>query len=134
MRSGVNLWITKKVACIGGLSFDHCSNGNTFEPNLGLNTFAAFAGLNYNISSEKAREVPEIPHLNKTWTQHISLRFGGKRARALVDEYFNTFSATYCVSRNYKHWFHMGAGIDAFYDASHRDDIEAAQTGHTFTP
>jgi hypothetical protein len=129
MRSGVKLGISNKVALIGGLSFDHFSNGNTFEPNLGLNTFAAFAGLNYTVETEKAREFPEIPALNKAWTQNISIRFGGKRARALVDEYFNTFSATYSVSRNYKHWFHLGAGIDAFYDASTRAEMEAAQSG-----
>jgi hypothetical protein len=129
MRSGIKLRLSNNLTSIGGLSFDHFSNGNTFEPNLGLNTFAVFAGLNYTIKTAKTREIPEIPILNKKWTPSISIRFGGKRARALVDEYFNTFSATYALSRNFKHWFHMGAGIDMFYDASTRAEMEAAQSG-----
>ncbi len=129
MRFGTEIRILPKIALTTGLSFDHFSNGNSMEPNLGLNTFAAFAGLAYSFGKPDPKIIPELPVLVKKNRPELSLRIGGKRARALVAEYFRTASLSFEYIRNAFHMVNFGFGADVFYDASTQAEMEAASAG-----
>jgi len=129
MRIGTEIRIVPKLAFTTGLSFDHFSNGNSMEPNLGLNVFAAFAGLSYSIGKTEAKLIPELPEHAKKNRPELSFRLGGKRARALVADYFRTASLSLEYIRSSFRMVHFGIGADLFYDASTQAEMEAALAG-----
>lgn len=129
MRFGTEIRILPKIALTTGLTFEHFSNGNSMEPNLGLNTFAAFAGAAYTFGQSAPKAIPDLPALVKKNRPELSLRIGGKRARALVADYFRTASLSFEYIRNAFHIVHFGVGADVFYDASTQAEMEAASAG-----
>ena len=129
MRFGAEVRIIPKLSITSGLSFDHFSNGNSMEPNLGLNVFAAFAGLAYSFGNQEPRIMVDLPELSKKNRPELSLRIGGKRARALVADYFRTASLSFEYIRSSFHMVHFGIGADLFYDASTKAEMEAASAG-----
>jgi hypothetical protein len=111
-RLNKHLWINS------GLSFTHYSNANMAEPNLGVNLFTAFAGMNYQITQVPVRiEKPIGSHQQK---HEFALIYsaGGKHTRALQSAVYFTSSA----SVEYKHHtfrkIHFGGGIDLSYDSA----------------
>ncbi|MGB0166941.1 MAG: acyloxyacyl hydrolase [Luteibaculum sp.] len=61
MRFGAKIDLMDRLALSSGLAFDHFSNGNTSEPNLGVNTLTAFMGLSYQLNETSNREATTIP-------------------------------------------------------------------------
>ncbi len=51
-RLGVNFSLSEKIELNTGLSFDHFSNANISEPNLGLNNLSAYGGLSYRLGQK----------------------------------------------------------------------------------
>lgn len=129
MRIGAEVNIIRNLSFTSGLSFDHFSNGNSMEPNLGLNNFSAFAGLSYSIGKFESLNIPELPENIKKNRPELSLRLGGKRARALVADYFRTASLSFEYIRSSFRMVHFGIGADLFYDASTQAEMEAASAG-----
>lgn len=126
-RFGASYVMPKKTDLNLGFSFDHFSNANINEPNLGINYLTAFVGLNYKIGkiSEKLRTEIQ-PHLKKT-NYECFYNIGGKHTRALTSGYFFTSSFSFDINREYFRSFYLGTGIDIFYDSSIKSLLKNAE-------
>jgi hypothetical protein len=122
-KLGTRFQLTKKLSLNTGLSFDHYSNMNMAEPNLGINLFTAFAGFNYCIGEQTEFTKTEIPQHDPKNEFAFIYAAGGKHTRALQSKVYFTSS----VSAEYKfHWkrkIHFGGGLDLFYDSSTKTEM-----------
>lgn len=117
-RMGLNYILSKKLELNSGLSFDHFSNANTHEPNLGINYVTAFGGLCYRIGKETEKLKQEIePHISKNKVE-IFASIGGKHTGVLSTKYNMTSSLSAEMKRSFFRAVHAGVGVDLFYDAS----------------
>jgi len=132
LRLGANFKIRPKIDTQFGLSFDHYSNANSADPNLGLNLVTAFAGMTYRLGHITERQKTELPkHLKKN-NFEIVQSFGGKQTRSLSGEFYYTSSLSGGINRAFFRGFHAGVGGDVFYDQSTKIVIESQ--GGTFKP
>lgn len=113
----------------GGLSFDHFSNGNLQEPNLGINSVTIYAGAGYLFGQQRANKSREQTPHERDYQFEFVYSAGGKHARALADEVFFTSSLT--AEWKYKPFrvLHFGIGGDWFYDASAKTEMELLHNG-----
>lgn len=123
--------LTKKVNLNAGLSFDHLSNANTSEPNIGMNSLTAFAGLSYYLGKRTERKLIELPKHEPKNRLYLFGSIGGKHLRSLSGEYFLTNSLSLEYVRESGRIFHIGAGVDVFYDTSVKTFLE--DEGKSFT-
>ena len=117
-RVGANYRLSDKLSVNTGLSFNHFSNANSAEPNLGINYLTGYGGVNYRLGKKGEKKTHELVAHKK---ENISVFFasiGGKRGRALVSKYFLTSSFSYEFSRAFSRKFLLGFGTDLFYDSS----------------
>ena len=123
-RLGASLALSDRHRLYGGLSFDHLSNGNTAEPNLGLNYLTAFFGGSIALGEISEKQTNEIPVHEKKNMSVVFASFGGKHSRALSSKFYFTSSLSYEFSRAFFRRLHFGIGADLFYDASVRNSLE----------
>lgn len=129
-RFGLSFRVMDKIDLEAGISFDHFSNANMQEPNLGLNYVTSFLGAGYRLGESSTRQKHELqPHKKDSWFELV-LSIGGKHTRAFQSTFFYTFS----VSAEYK-WepfrvFRAGIGADLFYDSSTETEMEALNLTH----
>ncbi|MEQ8908134.1 MAG: acyloxyacyl hydrolase [Vicingaceae bacterium] len=114
------------------ISFDHFSNGNTAEPNLGINYVSWMSGLSYAIGQQSEKKMPGIPEKDGYLEQEIVLSIGGKHSRALASTFYRTHSFSYEVRKQTFRALHLGLGADIFYDSSVKDQLE--KDGKDFQP
>lgn len=111
-RLNDRLWINS------GLSFTHYSNANMAEPNLGVNLFTAFAGINYQITPIQERIENSLESHEQKNEFALIYAAGGKHTRALQSSVYFTSS----LSLEYKHHtfrkLHFGGGMDLSYDSA----------------
>lgn len=108
-----------------GMSFDHFSNGNTGDPNLGLNNVAFFAGLRYTVGEQIVKNsAPLSAHVQKNNFEFVASA-GGKQTRSLASNFFFTSSLSGGMNREFYRGFHAGIGADIFYDESIQTQMEA---------
>lgn len=124
-KLGTKFRLNDRISVNSGLSFTHYSNANMAEPNLGVNLFTAFAGMNYQLRSVPDRIENVInPHQQKHEFAFIYAA-GGKHTRALQSKVYFTSSA----SIEYKHHtfrkIHLGGGIDISYDSATETEMSA---------
>ena len=123
LRFGVNYNIYNKLAINLGLSFDHLSNANTSEPNLGINYITAYTGLSYLIGQRTTKQKTVFnPHIKKNYF-NIVTNIGGKYSRALSSKKYVTASISFEAKRECYKAFHLGIGADIFYDNSVEDQL-----------
>ncbi|MEX1238856.1 MAG: acyloxyacyl hydrolase, partial [Cyclobacteriaceae bacterium] len=101
-----------------GLSFDHFSNSNAREPNLGLNYATLYAGVKYRLGeqSEKMEHLLEAPE--RSYHYEFIYSAGGKHPRAVGSDLYFTSSATFEFKWEPFRVLHFGVGADLFYDTS----------------
>ncbi len=117
-RFGATYLLSKKIALNSGVSFDHISNANTGEPNLGINYLTGYLGFTYNINPKTIKKTPVLkPHVKKN-SIYIFACLGGKHSQSLSSKYYPTSSGSFDIIREFYRGFHMGTGIDLFYDSS----------------
>ena len=107
-----------KLQVHSGVAFDHFSNSNTKEPNLGLNYATLFTGLKYRMGNETpALERVMKPHLGGS---HMELIYsaGGKHPRTLGSKVYFTSSLAFEYKWELFRALHLGIGADLFYDTS----------------
>ncbi len=122
-RLGTSYKITDKAKLNLGISFDHFSNANTNEPNLGINYITGFIGVSYHIRKPIEKQKQEIkPHIIKN-TFELIYNVGGKYSRALSSKKYFTNSLSFETKRNYFRAFSLGLGFDIFYDSSIKDQL-----------
>jgi hypothetical protein len=117
--------LRRKFFTYGGICFDHLSNGNLSEPNLGINTMTFNAGVRYLIGEESAIVPKELESHQPTSQWAVLMAFGSKRARSLQDKSYLISS----LSLEYKYKLfriaNVGAGVDVFYDGATAEEIRA---------
>ena len=108
-----------------GLSFDHLSNANMQEPNIGINYVTSYAGIGYQLGNNTRPEDHELKPHSRDFSWELTCAFGGKRTRAFQSTLFYTSSGT--VEFKWKPYraFHIGAGADLFYDSSTETEMLA---------
>ena len=124
-RIGANYRVNEKIELNTGISFDHFSNGNTKDPNIGLNFVTAYGGLNYMIGKRtpKAKKVSE--EFKRKNTHAVIIAFGGKHTRYLSSDYYYTTSVSFDFKREITRAFHIGIGPDLFYDSSVKSQFDS---------
>jgi len=123
-RLGAEYKLSDRFNLNTGISFNHFSNANTSEPNLGINYLTGFGGVSYRIGEKSKKKVYDTePH-----TKENSLTFfasvGGKHSRALSSEYFLTSSFSTEFNRAFFRRVHFGIGADLFYISSVKSEME----------
>jgi Lipid A 3-O-deacylase (PagL) len=117
-RLGSTFRLSNKLGLNTGISFDHFSNANTREPNLGINYVTAFGGISYAIGKRIVPKTDSItPHISKN-NYAVFTSLGGKLARGFFSDYLLTSSVSVEMNRELFRAFHMGVGMDCFYDSS----------------
>jgi hypothetical protein len=126
LKFGVNYEAYKKVFLNAGIAFDHFSNGNTRNPNLGINYVTTFTGLSYLIGKETQRQSPGlVPHQGDLSYELIG-SLGIKRSRAVIQsELFYASSVTFELKWPVSRAIRLGAGADMFYDTSTETEMRA---------
>lgn len=112
-----------------GIGFHHLSNGNLSEPNLGINSVSVFGGIKMPIGKQTEKIQNDKMKHQKGWSTNTVFALGGKRARALASQYFSTSSLSAELKWHCFKAFHLGTGLDAFYDSS--TEIEMAAVNDT---
>jgi hypothetical protein len=109
-----------------GISFDHFSNANMREPNLGINYVSGFAGMGYRIGNDAELVHNTLePHKEKHYFE-IIYSFGGKHTRAFQEKFFITSSFTAEYKYEPLRMFRIGLGADIFYDSATEKEMSAA--------
>ena len=123
LKFGLRYAITDKIQLNAGASFNHFSNGNLKEPNLGINYMALYSGLGYRIGKYVQNEKNELQPHKKGHHYELTYSFGGKHTRALLEKFYFTTSGTFEFKYDMTPIFHAGLGADLFYDSSTQTEM-----------
>ena len=115
---GANYILSEKFKLNLGISFDHLSNANSRQPNLGINYLTAYTGLGYSLGKKTIKQITELQPLIKKNSIALFISAGGKHSKALTSNYALTSSVSLELNRNISRIFHVGIGSDLFYDSS----------------
>ncbi|TNF49713.1 MAG: acyloxyacyl hydrolase [Bacteroidetes bacterium] len=122
-KMGASYFLTERTGINLGLSFSHFSNANMAEPNLGINTFTLYTGVNRFLKPPKAVTSHEIEkHKDKNEFAFIYAA-GGKHTRALQSTIYFTSSVSAEYKRHLSYKFRIGGGLDLFYDSSTKTEM-----------
>lgn len=126
-RFGAVFQLSNKLKLNAGLAFDHFSNGNTAEPNVGVNYLTFYGGLGYLVGQKSPRieREPEPHQIENHYTIYASV--GGKHTRSLASDYFLASSLSFEFIREFFRKIHFGVGADMFYDSSVKHDFLAEE-------
>lgn len=118
-----NYHISSAVSLQAGTAFYHLSNANLAEPNIGLNFWTFFSGIQANINQIEKSYDYEIPEF--TGKNNYSVIFAGatKHTRRFSKELYFAASLSFEYKRVLGHKFSLGAGGDLFYDGSVPDEM-----------
>lgn len=123
-RIGANYALSDKFSLNTGLSFNHFSNANTSEPNLGINYLTGFGGVSYSLGKKSEKKTHKLEAHRRENSFSLFASIGGKRSRALVSTYFLTSSFSFEFNRAITRKFLFGIGSDLFYDSSVESSIK----------
>lgn len=123
LRMGMKYDIGNKFQLMGGASFDHFSNANTSEPNLGINYLSYYLGLGYRLSDRIEKNTIELQPNEKEITNELVYSIGGKHSRALSSKYYFTSSLSFEKRKSFFKALHLGVGADLFFDTSIEDQL-----------
>ncbi len=111
-----------------GISFDHFSNANMREPNLGINYVTGFAGIGFRMGNDLALQHNTLMPLQRKHYFEIIYSFGGKHTRAFQEKFFITSSFTAEYKYELFRVFRAGLGADIFYDSSTKTEMSVDNT------
>lgn len=125
VKLGTKIVLTDKMSFNSGLSFSHFSNANMAEPNLGLNMFTAYAGLNYALGEQSEFTKMELEKHKPKHEFAFIYAFGGKHTRALQTTTYFTSSFSTEYKFHWKRKIDIGGGLDLFYDSSTKVEMNS---------
>jgi hypothetical protein len=103
----------------GGLSFNHISNANLSEPNVGLNAAGLTAGVIYGMGKPIERITNNALEEFKPVTRYSIILSGGmKHTRTFESYQYPALTVSFDINRRPFYKFAFSAGIDFFYDSS----------------
>jgi len=123
-RLGMKIQLLEQAQLLTGISFNHFSNANTSEPNLGLNYINYFVGLEIPFNKREEKIQIELPPHEKMIENELIYSVGGKHSRSLSSKYYFTSSLSFEKRKSFWRALHLGIGADLFYDASIEDQLE----------
>ena len=134
----------KKFYAYTGIAFDHFSNGNLGEPNLGINSMTFNAGLRYRIGQESEQQHFDVEPYKASTRMSLVFSAGTKHARALQGKSYLVTALSFELKPKWWRVFYPGIGVDVFYDRATHDEqsvfgnepyktIDDFKTGFHFT-
>ena len=123
LKFGMNFPLLKQIRGHTGISFDHFSNSNTKDPNLGLNYLTTYAALSYMLGTETVPEPHTLSPHQKGHHYEFIYSVGGKHPKGPDPGTYFTSSATFEVKWKPLRAIHLGVGGDLFYDTSTETEI-----------
>jgi len=128
-RFNLDYSITDRISLGTALSFDHFSNGNTSEPNLGINYLNWLGNLSYRLGNKRERLVRELEPHQKKVEKELVIALGGKHTRALASTYYLTNSISFEMRKHYFRALQLGLGADLFIDRSVEEQLQKQERG-----
>jgi hypothetical protein len=126
LKFGVNYLLFDKLRLNAGLSFDHFSNANSKNPNLGINSTTSFVGLSYPLGKITPVIEHELTPYKKSIGYELVGSIGTKRSRGVLQSgLYYTGSLTFETKWKPLRAIHFGVGVDLFYDPSTKTEMEA---------
>jgi hypothetical protein len=119
----------KKYQLQTGISFDHLSNGNLQEPNLGINSVTSYLGLGYLIGNSSQPTLHTLKPHRKDFGVEFVFYIGGKYTRTYQSIFYFTSSGTIEFKYEPLRVLHLGVGADLFYDSSTEREMQVLQLG-----
>lgn len=124
-RFGASLLVWDRLELNAGASFDHFSNGNTAEPNIGLNYLTFYGGAICRVGKLVPYNTDPVSKHTRSVYWELFANIGAKHTRTFASHYYPAVSMGgefgYALFRG----FHLGAGVDFFYDSSIKDQLES---------
>jgi len=121
----VRYQFVKRLSIDAGLGFAHFSNGNTNEPNIGINNATMTTGLAYRIGDKTPKVTNEFLPVKKHWYFEAGLTVGSKSTRSLQQSRHAVFGLTADVWKPLTRVLSIGVGPDLFFDTSAETEILA---------
>lgn len=119
----VRYQILNRFSIDAGLGFAHFSNGNTNEPNIGINNATITTGITYRIGDKTPKISNAFIPLNKSLRVEAGLTLGSKSTRSLQQSRHAVFAVTADVWKPLTRVVSVGVGPDVFYDTSAETEI-----------
>jgi hypothetical protein len=134
LKFGVSYKVADRLQANAGIGFDHFSNANSRNPNLGLNWVTTFAGISYALGNETPIQEHELSPLMRKLEFELIYSFGGKKSRGVLQsDLYYTSSLTFEGKWNASRAIRLGAGVDVFYDPSAKSEM-AALDNYNYQP
>lgn len=130
-RFGARYQFSNKMNANLGVSFDHYSNANTSEPNIGINLLTGYVGMSYLLGKALERDESELPEYQRKWSFETFMSVGGKHTRAFSNRYYFTASTSTQAVYELFRGFHLGAGADIFFDGSTKSQLTDAELSYS---
>jgi len=131
--SHLNIWfntelsasykIYKNISLTGGTVFNHISNANLAEPNIGLNLWDLMLGIDAEIGKTTEKNIDPVPKFKPLNQFAVILAGANKHTRRFAEETYFTASASFEYKRILGHKISLGTGADLFYDSSVPDEM-----------
>ncbi len=126
LAGGANMEVrlARSLRFTADLIFNHYSNGNTVQPNMGLNLANVYAGFKYIPSYQGyvPRGMARVPSLHDKFSGEIIIS-GGSRQRYYKDtKSFPTASVNIGGYYHTCHQHRIGIGVDGFYNGIFTND------------
>lgn len=148
ISSGVEYKPTKLATLKLDLGLHHLSNGNTNEPNWGVNTVYLMAGVKQKIDKTPANSYEKKIFNDKTWQYLISYGVGFKETATVIGRTYFISDLHFTARRKFSYTNGFGGGVDLMYDGSmvkelkynpvtgynHPDSIYTEKNIHNFSP
>jgi hypothetical protein len=112
----------KKFYLYTGIGFDHFSNGNLGEPNLGINYMTFSAGMRYLVGEKSEENRFDIERYVPSTRMSLVFTAGVKHARALLDKSYLVTALSFELKPKWWRVFYPGIGADIFYDRATKDE------------
>ena len=125
-KFGASYEIAKKIRLHTGVSFDHFSNGNLSNPNLGLNFVTLYSGVGYLVGSATDRTKREMERYKRSHHYELIFSPGMKHPRVNSPKYYFTSSLTFEYKWKPFRAVHFGVGGDLFFDSSSKIEMGTA--------
>ncbi len=116
--------LTDRLSVNTGIAFNHISNANLAEPNVGLNFVTANVGMQYAYGKKVKVQRDKPERLNPFWTYELTLAGGLKHTRTFESFKYAAIAVGGTVKRRISHRFALGGGLDFFYDSSIEPQME----------
>lgn len=120
----------KNLFLNAGLAFNHISNANLSEPNVGLNFCTLYSGLSYAVGKNQPRITEPVGAYPKDHLFSVMICGGMKHTRTFESFQYPAFSVSFDYRYRPKYKFAFGGGADFFYDSS--TEVQMKRLGKNF--